>query len=110
MNRHNTLQSPHTFGHSSSLQKLLRKSLCCLVSADLSSLACHFNQPVKVPLLNSVVPFVFSYAYGPARIRVFEYGLSRNTAASRNGEGGACAAGAGGGACRSRKPLTGRGY
>ena len=47
----------------------------------------------------AVLAHSFSNAYGPSRIRVFEYGLKQNTAASRNGEGGACAAGAKGGAC-----------
>ena len=55
--------------------------------------------PLTLMHAGSVGQFVFPYAYGLTRIRVFEYGLKRNTAARRNGEGGACAAGAGGGAC-----------
>ena len=40
----------------------------------------------------SVGLVVFASAYGPARIRVLEYGLKQNTEASRNGAGGgACA-------------------
>ena len=81
-----------------------RVRLCafCIASAQRRPPRQHFfecNIYISLVSVGSDGPFVFLYAYGRARIRVFKYDLGGNMVASCNSEGGACAAGVGGGAC-----------